>query len=77
MNVLASDLPYSHHENSSLVCRQSGERVDEHNPPMMLPNGCVYSQHSLEAMVLRDGIITCPQTGSVFEMHEAKRVYIM
>jgi hypothetical protein len=41
---LAKDLPYAHHIHSRLVCRLSGELMNEDNPPMMLPNGQVYSK---------------------------------
>lgn len=41
--VLAQALPNAHHVNSSLVCRISGKIMDESNPPLVLPNGYVYS----------------------------------
>lgn len=40
-NMLARDLPYSHHSQSFLICRHTGEVMDENNPPMALPNGQV------------------------------------
>ena len=44
MHTLAQGLPWSHAMNSHLVCRISGDMMDEHNPPLMLPNGRVYSR---------------------------------
>jgi len=43
MKVLASEVPMSHHVNSTLVCRISGRVMDDSNPPMAFPNGHVYS----------------------------------
>ncbi|KAI8093592.1 CTLH/CRA C-terminal to lish motif domain-containing protein [Halteromyces radiatus] len=40
---LAEKLPLSHHVNSTVVCRISGRIMNEDNPPMLLPNGRVYS----------------------------------
>ena len=42
LNQLARNLPFAHCSNSRLICRMSGEKMDENNPPMMLPNGHVY-----------------------------------
>ncbi|KAI9253570.1 CTLH/CRA C-terminal to lish motif domain-containing protein [Sporodiniella umbellata] len=44
LGKLAEKLPLSHHVNSTLVCRLSGKIMNEDNPPMLLPNGRVYSQ---------------------------------
>lgn len=41
--ALAAPLPFSHHTNSTLVCRITGKLMDESNPPLVLPNGSVYS----------------------------------
>lgn len=43
MRVLAKEVPMSHHVNSTLVCRISGEVMDSDNAPMAFPNGYVYS----------------------------------
>jgi hypothetical protein len=43
LGALATDLPLSHHFNSSIVCRISGQIMNEDNLPMALPNGYVYS----------------------------------
>lgn len=43
MRILVKDIPFSHHVNSSLVCRISGQVMDSDNEPMAFPNGYVYS----------------------------------
>lgn len=43
LGVLARQAPYSHHVNSTMVCRISGEVMDDENYPMAFPNGYVYS----------------------------------
>lgn len=45
MKVLASEVPMSHHTNSTIVCRISGEVMDSQNGPMAFPNGYVYSHN--------------------------------
>ena len=43
LNVIARSLPYAYCANSKLICACSGASINENNPPMMLPNGYVYS----------------------------------
>ena len=45
--AVAEKLPIAHHVNSCLVCRVSGKMMDADNPPLVLPNGYVYSQQVL------------------------------
>lgn len=44
LNKLAERLPYAHCSQSRLICRLSGLPLNEHNLPMMLPNGYVYGE---------------------------------
>lgn len=44
LNSLAACLPHAHCSQSRLVCRISGEPLNENNLPMMLPNGQVYGE---------------------------------
>ncbi len=75
---IAEKLPFSHHENSCIVCRLSGEVMNENNPPMILPNGHVYSQQSLQEMASKNnGRITCPTTMQTFAITEARKVFIL
>lgn len=43
MNALIREAAYSHHVNSTIVCRISGKVMDDENYPLALPNGYVYS----------------------------------
>ncbi|CAO3612457.1 unnamed protein product [Mucor hiemalis] len=77
LGSLAEKLPLSHHVNSTIVCRISGRIMNEDNPPMLLPNGRVYSFDALRDMALKfDGKISCPRTGDVYQMHDLKKVFI-
>lgn len=44
MGRLAEEVPFSHHANSTIVCRISGKIMDADNMPMAFPNGQVYSR---------------------------------
>ena len=75
---LAEGLPRAKHVHSKLVCALSGEVMSEHNPPMVLPNGYVYSQAALTAMAAADGgKVTCPNTGAKYDLLDARRAYVM
>lgn len=43
LGVLADQVPMSHHVNSTIVCRISGEVMDSQNEPLAFHNGQVYS----------------------------------
>ena len=79
LGTLAREVPWSHHEISALVCSLSGRPMDEHNPPLCLPNGHVYSQSALEEIAAKssDGTtITCPRTGDTCSFSSLRKVYI-
>ena len=42
---LGKDLPYSTHLHTTLVCKISGHIMDDLNPPLLLPNGHIYSEN--------------------------------
>lgn len=44
LGQLALEVPFSHHFNSTIVCRITGKIMDEDNMPMAMPNGNVYSR---------------------------------
>lgn len=74
---LASPLPFSKHIHSKLVCYITKELMDEDNPPLVLPNGYVYSRKALEEMAkLSNGKVTCPRTGEVCNFSELSKAYI-
>lgn len=51
--------------------------MNENNPPMLLPNGYVYSLKALEEIaVMSNGYVTCPRSGERFRFAEAKKVFI-
>jgi len=51
--------------------------MNEHNPPMMLPNGCIYSETALQLMANDDnGFITCPKTTKKYPYEKLTRVFI-
>ncbi|KAI6116331.1 CTLH/CRA C-terminal to lish motif domain-containing protein [Pisolithus sp. B1] len=77
IRVLASEVPYSHHANSTIVCRLSGKIMDEDNMPMAFPNGYVYSREALEEMAAKnDGKVTCPQSNLTCDFSTLKKVFI-
>jgi len=77
INILAEEVPYSHHANSTIVCRISGKIMDEDNMPMAFPNGNVYSREALEDMAAKhSGMVTCPLTGNQCQFSELKKVFI-
>ncbi|KAF7729140.1 GID complex subunit containing RING finger motif [Apophysomyces ossiformis] len=77
LGKLAEKLPLSHHVNSTIVCRISGKIMNEDNPPMLLPNGRVYSYSVLHDLALKNGgEITCPRTGDTFHINDIKKVFI-
>ncbi|XP_078443641.1 lisH/CRA/RING-U-box domains-containing protein isoform X2 [Wolffia australiana] len=74
---LATSLPFSKQQNSKLVCYISKELMDTENPPLVLPNGYVYSTKALEAMAKKnDGKIICPRTGYSCNFGELVKAFI-
>ncbi|KAL3672075.1 hypothetical protein V7S43_002739 [Phytophthora oleae] len=76
---LCTGLPFAYHPHSRLVCRVTQSLMDEHNPPLVLPNGQVYSKKGIELLTQRstDGTIKCVDTQDVFLPTEVKPVYIL
>eukprot|EP00123_Amoebidium_parasiticum_P014059 comp22304_c0_seq3/m.33110 comp22304_c0_seq3/g.33110 ORF comp22304_c0_seq3/g.33110 comp22304_c0_seq3/m.33110 type:complete len:147 (-) comp22304_c0_seq3:137-577(-) len=78
VNQLAEGLPFSHRIQSILVCRITGDVINDHNPPCALPNGYVYGTRGLQEMADRNkGYVTCPRTKERFHISELKKVFIM
>ncbi|GAB4836511.1 hypothetical protein Ancab_001423 [Ancistrocladus abbreviatus] len=74
---LASPLPFSKQHHSKLVCYITKELMDTENPPMVLPNGYVYSSKALEEMARKNhGKITCPRTGLVCNYSDLAKAFI-
>ncbi|KAH6574376.1 hypothetical protein BASA82_000758 [Batrachochytrium salamandrivorans] len=75
---LAEKLPCSHHMNSCVVCRISGKIMDADNPPLVLPNGQVYSTLALKEMASRNsGSVRCPLSGVVYHFSETRKAFIL
>ncbi|OWR44068.1 macrophage erythroblast attacher like protein [Danaus plexippus plexippus] len=77
LNALARTLPHAHVSHSRLVCRLSRLPLNEHNQPMVLPNGQVYGEKALKEMMKEHGSIICPKTKEVFCMKRVEKVYVM
>ena len=78
LNKLASNLPCAHCSQSRLVCYISGQPLNEHNHPLVLPNGHVYGEQSLRRMASENnGRITCPRTKEAFDIKDAEKVFVM
>ncbi|XP_068663184.1 protein MAEA homolog [Aristolochia californica] len=74
---LAQPLPFSKQHHSKLVCYITKELMDTENPPLVLPNGYVYSTKALEEMAQKnDGKVTCPRTGLVCNFSELVKAFI-
>ncbi|KAJ3394529.1 GID complex subunit containing RING finger motif [Lobulomyces angularis] len=75
---LAEGLPMAHQVNSVIVCRISGEIMNENNPPMVLPNGYVYSQNALNEMAEKNnGNIKCPRSNSTFHISQLRKAFVL
>ncbi|KAG9160832.1 hypothetical protein Leryth_008652 [Lithospermum erythrorhizon] len=74
---LALPLPFSKQHHSKLVCYITKELMDTENPPLVLPNGHVYSTKALEEMAAKnEGKITCPRTGLACNFSDLVKAYI-
>lgn len=74
---LAEPLPFAKHISSKLVCRITKERMDDHNPPLVLPNGYVYSRKAMEEMAKKNhGKICCPRSGATFNFDQLVKAYV-
>lgn len=78
LNKLAVTLPSAHCSQSRLVCFISGEPMNEHNLPLMLPNGYVYGEKALQKMASENsGKVTCPRTNTTFDFKDIEKVFVM
>ena len=75
---VAENLPFSFHVHSKLVCRITGKLMDDRNPPMVLPNGNVYSLEAMEQMALRgNGTIEDPRTNEQYPFSALKKSFVV
>ncbi|XP_040379771.1 protein MAEA homolog [Oryza brachyantha] len=74
---LAEPLPFSKQHHSKLVCYITKELMDTENPPLVFPNGYVYSTKALDEMAKKNGgKVTCPRTGDVCNFADLVKAYI-
>lgn len=77
-NILATSLPMAHCSQSRLFCSISGLPLNEHNQPMMLPNGHVYGAQALQQMAnINNGNVICPKTKETFPYKKVEKVFVM
>ncbi|XP_002160860.2 E3 ubiquitin-protein transferase MAEA [Hydra vulgaris] len=77
-NTLSKPLPFAHSSQSRLICSISGEQMNEHNHPLMLPNGYVYGERSIQSLLSEgNGDIICPKTKDTYSVKDLKKVFIM
>lgn len=74
--TLAAGLPHAKHVHSKLVCSFTGQVMGEHNPPMVLPNGLVYSEAAVRQLSV-DGALVCPCTGDRVEESQLRRAFVL
>ncbi|KAL3142832.1 hypothetical protein ABBQ38_003125 [Trebouxia sp. C0009 RCD-2024] len=73
---LAEGLPYSKHIHSTLICPITLEVMNEDNPPMVAPNGAVYSETAVcKIAAQNNGMFKNPESGDLCQMDEMKRAY--
>jgi len=75
LNALARAVPVALRQQSCIVCRISGAVMNEHNPPLVLPNGNVYSAAALQAQGgerVRD-----PRTDETFALSACKKAFVL
>ena len=76
LGKFAANLPRAHKTQSMLICRLSGDVMDQSNPPMAFPNGQVYSLNAIKKMSVNDAV-KCPNTGFTCTIDELRKVYIL
>jgi macrophage erythroblast attacher len=62
LGVLAHEVPFSHHANSTIVCRMSGKIMTADNPPLAFENGMVYSEQVSFSDILLMDFVSDPFT---------------
>lgn len=74
---LAEGLPFAKHVHSKLICSVTKQIMNDANPPMVLPNGYVYSQKATQAIIAQNaGKMVCPRTGQEYQPDELRRAFI-
>ncbi|CAD6995406.1 unnamed protein product [Ceratitis capitata] len=62
---------------SELTVRITGLPLNEHNLPMMLPNGQIFGQLAIPQITREDGAVVCPITNTKFSNPKVEKVFVM
>ncbi|KAK9828193.1 hypothetical protein WJX74_002482 [Apatococcus lobatus] len=73
---LAEGLASSKQIHSKLVCPVTRKLMNEHNPPVVLPNGSMFSEKAVHDLVNKDGDFTCPSSGYICNVKDVRRAYV-
>lgn len=78
LGQLATEVPWSHHVNSTLICRVTGRVMNDDDPPLVLPNGAVYSSSGIMELARASppGQVTDPASGVSFNVADARKMFI-
>lgn len=79
LGALAKEVPWSHHVNSTLICRVTGQTMNDDDPPLVLPNGQVYSASGLAELERASDIrgqLVDPATGQTFALSRARKMFV-
>lgn len=77
LGSLAQQVPHSHHTNSSIVCKISGNVLKD-GEMLAFPNGRVYSKSALHDMAQKDtqNLVTCPRDGTTVHYSKLRKVFV-
>ncbi|KAL7277393.1 hypothetical protein ACG7TL_009255 [Trametes sanguinea] len=78
LGELAKEVPFSHHVNSTIVCRWTRKIMDADNMPMAMPNGQVYSKEAFDDIAAKnDGWVFDPRNpADKCRYSELRKVFI-
>jgi macrophage erythroblast attacher len=79
--ILAKNLPYCTKSTSNLICRILGVIMDEHNPPVMLPNNQIFSTKGIEKIAKHihnssEKKVVCPITMDEFKTSQISKIFL-
>lgn len=80
LGPLSSCLPLTQPTQSHLLCDLTGEKMDDKNPPYVLPSGQLISLKALQEMEQQaktGGLLQHPVTREKFRMEDARKAFIM
>ena len=75
--ALAHQVPTVQRTQSTIVCRLSGEHMNEHNAAIVLPDGNVYSHDALLARCDSNGAFAHPVTGEALRLDDMRRAFFL